>query len=143
VSRTTANITSDHAPLQHFHAQLVGFVPETKMPISTPSRADLTHYANTVERCPKGVPMKATLFIAQNTNNHLLCPARLECKKEPASERESDRSVDQRKNDGVDHASFYCFLRTRAESHRLSKLSDFTAGDRSTTRSSNTKGPSG
>ena len=48
--------------------------------------------------------------------------------KDPASERDSDRPVDQRKNDGVDHASLHCFLRTR-KSHCLSKLSGFTAAD--------------
>jgi hypothetical protein len=59
-------------------------------------------------------PMKATLFMAQNTNNdHLVRAACLNRKKEPASERDSDGPVDQRKNDGVDHASLHCFLRTR------------------------------
>ena len=58
--------------------------------------------------------MKATLFMAQNTNNdHLVRAACLNRKKDPASERDSDRPVDQRKNDGVDHASLHCFLRTR------------------------------
>jgi hypothetical protein len=40
IARATANITSDDAGLQQFLAELLGFVPQTKMPISAPSGAN-------------------------------------------------------------------------------------------------------
>jgi cytochrome c2 len=56
IARATANITSDGASLQHFLSELLGFVPDTKMPISAPSGADhqnLTPHANIFEWCLK------------------------------------------------------------------------------------------
>jgi hypothetical protein len=43
--------------------------------------ADLTHYPNTVEWCLTAPPMKAALFMAQNTNNDLFRPASLNRKR--------------------------------------------------------------
>jgi hypothetical protein len=50
--------------------------------------------------------MKATRFVGQNTNDHLFVRrAGRNCEKKPACEGDSNWSVDQRKNDGVDHVS--------------------------------------
>jgi hypothetical protein len=78
-------------------------------PSARPSNWPRHSIGRTIGR--RASPIKATLFVAQNTNNHFLVrPGCLNCKKEPASERDSDGPVDQRKNDGVDHASLFCYL---------------------------------
>ena len=80
-------------------------------------RYALWYFLKHVETLPReqssagATPMKATQFLAQNTNNHLFVrPAGLNSKKERASERDSEGPVDEKTNDGVDHVSLYCYL---------------------------------
>jgi hypothetical protein len=59
-----------------------------------------------------GAPPIKALGAAQNTNDRLFVrSASLNCKEQPASERDDDGPVDQGKNDGVDHINLHCQAR--------------------------------
>jgi cytochrome c2 len=56
IARATANIPSDDVSLQRYLSELLGFVPDTKTPISAPSGADpqnLTPHADIFHWCLK------------------------------------------------------------------------------------------